>query len=161
MPRNVREWRHNCQVCEDDHRIRDLHIERHAFSSANACRAARAAVIQRQRHGGSLTTRAVLAYVADKPAALREFRRILKPGGRISIAEPILQGDALWKQSPRARAPTIPNATYSILSVPAASPRSTSPQAVTTTRIAYLNAVKPVTPHSNGVVDSAILAMAR
>jgi ubiquinone/menaquinone biosynthesis C-methylase UbiE len=60
-----------------------------------------------------ITTRAVLAYVADKPAALREFR----------IVE--------------------------------------SPQAVTTTRIAYLNAVKPVTPHSNGVVDSAILAMDR
>jgi ubiquinone/menaquinone biosynthesis C-methylase UbiE len=43
-----------------------------------------------------LTTRAVLAYVPDKPAALREFFRILKPGGRISIAEPILQDDALY-----------------------------------------------------------------
>jgi len=41
-----------------------------------------------------VTSRAVLAYVADKSAALREFRRILKPGGRISIAEPILQDDA-------------------------------------------------------------------
>jgi arsenite methyltransferase len=42
-----------------------------------------------------VTTRAVLAYVADKAAALREFHRILKPGGRISIAEPILRDEAL------------------------------------------------------------------
>jgi arsenite methyltransferase len=41
-----------------------------------------------------VTTRAVLAYVADKSAALREFHRVLKPGGRISISEPILQDDA-------------------------------------------------------------------
>ena len=41
-----------------------------------------------------VTTRAVLAYVADKSAALREFLRILKPGGRISLAEPIFQDDA-------------------------------------------------------------------
>jgi arsenite methyltransferase len=42
-----------------------------------------------------VTTRAVLAYVSDKSAALREFHRVLKPGGRISIAEPILQDEAL------------------------------------------------------------------
>jgi arsenite methyltransferase len=41
-----------------------------------------------------VATRAVLAYVADKPAALAEFHRILKPGGCLSIAEPILQDDA-------------------------------------------------------------------
>jgi ubiquinone/menaquinone biosynthesis C-methylase UbiE len=41
-----------------------------------------------------VTTRAALAYVADKSAALREFHRVLKPGGRISIAEPIFQDDA-------------------------------------------------------------------
>jgi arsenite methyltransferase len=41
-----------------------------------------------------VTTRAVLAYVADKSAALREFRRVLKPGGRISLAEPVLQDEA-------------------------------------------------------------------
>jgi arsenite methyltransferase len=42
----------------------------------------------------AVTTRAVLAYVADKAGALREFSRVLKPGGRISIAEPIFQDDA-------------------------------------------------------------------
>ncbi len=41
-----------------------------------------------------VTTRAVLAYVADKGRALREFLRVLKPGGRISLAEPIFQDDA-------------------------------------------------------------------
>jgi arsenite methyltransferase len=38
--------------------------------------------------------RAVLAYVADKKAALSEFYRILKPGGRLSLSEPVLQDDA-------------------------------------------------------------------
>ena len=42
-----------------------------------------------------VVTRSVLAYVLDKPAALREFHRILKPGGRISLAEPVFQDDAL------------------------------------------------------------------
>jgi ubiquinone/menaquinone biosynthesis C-methylase UbiE len=42
-----------------------------------------------------VTTRAVLAYVADKRAALAEFHRILKPGGRISLAEPVFQDDAI------------------------------------------------------------------
>ena len=43
----------------------------------------------------AVTTRAVLAYVADKPAALAEFHRILKPGGRMSIGEPVFQDDAI------------------------------------------------------------------
>jgi SAM-dependent methyltransferase len=42
----------------------------------------------------AVTTRAVLAYVPNKMAALHEFLRVLKPGGRLSIAEPILQDDA-------------------------------------------------------------------
>src|SRR5262245_488641 len=36
-----------------------------------------------------LTTRSVLIYVKEKAAALREFSRVLRPGGRISLAEPI------------------------------------------------------------------------
>ena len=36
-----------------------------------------------------VTTRSVLIYVEDKAAALREFHRVLRPGGRISIFEPI------------------------------------------------------------------------
>lgn len=36
-----------------------------------------------------VTTRSVLIYVADKPAAFEEFARVLRPGGRISLFEPI------------------------------------------------------------------------
>jgi arsenite methyltransferase len=42
--------------------------------------------------GGSVdvvTTRSVLIYVKDKAGALREFYRVLRPGGRISLFEPI------------------------------------------------------------------------
>ena len=49
-----------------------------------------------------VTTRAVLAYVSDKQAALREFHRILKPGGHISLAEPILRDEALAVSDLRA-----------------------------------------------------------
>ncbi len=37
----------------------------------------------------AVTTRSVLIYVADKAAAFAEFRRVLRPGGRISLFEPI------------------------------------------------------------------------
>jgi arsenite methyltransferase len=36
-----------------------------------------------------VTTRSVLIYVADKDSAFRAFHRVLRPGGRISIFEPI------------------------------------------------------------------------
>jgi len=36
-----------------------------------------------------VTTRSVLIYVSDKPAAFREFAGVLRPGGRIAIFEPI------------------------------------------------------------------------
>jgi ubiquinone/menaquinone biosynthesis C-methylase UbiE len=41
------------------------------------------------------TARSVLAYVSDKPAAFRECYRVLRSGGRISIAEPIMRDQAL------------------------------------------------------------------
>ncbi len=37
----------------------------------------------------AVTTRSVLIFVADKQKAFTEFHRILKPGGRVSIFEPI------------------------------------------------------------------------
>ena len=37
----------------------------------------------------AVTTRSVLIYVKDKAAALREFYRVVKPGGRVSLFEPI------------------------------------------------------------------------
>jgi arsenite methyltransferase len=42
----------------------------------------------------SSTTRAALAYVADKSAALGEFHRILKPAGIYSAAEPVFRDAA-------------------------------------------------------------------
>ena len=39
-----------------------------------------------------VTSRAVLAYVEDKPSPIRSFLRVLKPGGRVSLGEPIQSG---------------------------------------------------------------------
>ncbi len=43
----------------------------------------------------AVVTRAVLAYVADRAAAARRFFEVLRPGGRVSIAEPINQDAAV------------------------------------------------------------------
>jgi arsenite methyltransferase len=51
----------------------------------------------------AIVTRASLAYVPDKNAAFREFQRVLKPGGRISIAEPIMQEEAFAARALKAR----------------------------------------------------------
>jgi ubiquinone/menaquinone biosynthesis C-methylase UbiE len=37
----------------------------------------------------AVTVRSVLIYVADKPACFAEFARVLRPGGRLSVFEPI------------------------------------------------------------------------
>lgn len=50
-----------------------------------------------------VATRASLAYVADKAAAFREIHRVLKAGGHLSIAEPILQDDAFYARALRNR----------------------------------------------------------
>ena len=41
----------------------------------------------------AVTTRSVLIYVADKASAFREFHRVLKPGGRVALFEPINRFD--------------------------------------------------------------------
>jgi arsenite methyltransferase len=43
-----------------------------------------------------VTTRSVLIYVKDKASAFREFFRVLRPGGRLSIFEPINRFDYPW-----------------------------------------------------------------
>lgn len=42
----------------------------------------------------AVTTRSVVCYLDDKMAALSEMFRVLKPGGRISLAEPIRRDEA-------------------------------------------------------------------
>jgi arsenite methyltransferase len=57
----------------------------------------------------SVATRAVLAYVQDKAAAFAEFHRVLKPGGRLSICEPILQDEAYEVRAYNQLVQTQPN----------------------------------------------------
>jgi arsenite methyltransferase len=50
-----------------------------------------------------ITSRSVLIYVADKPRAFAEFFRVLRPGGRISLFEPINRfgmGQPSWDAGP-------------------------------------------------------------
>lgn len=57
-------------------------------------------------HDGSVdavTTRSVLIYVTDKQQALAEFFRVLRPGGRLSLFEPINRFSAIctaWDAGP-------------------------------------------------------------
>jgi arsenite methyltransferase len=51
----------------------------------------------------AVTTRSVLIYVSDKPRAFAEFFRVLRPGGRISLFEPINRfgmGQPSWDAGP-------------------------------------------------------------
>jgi len=51
----------------------------------------------------AIVARASIAYVPDKRAAFGEFHRVLKAGGRLSIAEPILQDEAFAARALRTR----------------------------------------------------------
>lgn len=63
------------------------------FGVAHRCRFVRAAAEELAPIADAsvdvVTTRSVLIYVSDKPAAFRAFFRVLRPGGRISLYEPI------------------------------------------------------------------------
>jgi arsenite methyltransferase len=60
-----------------------------------------------------VTTRSVLIYVKEKAAAFSEFRRVLRPGGRISLFEPInvlmhgIEGRSLMGYDAGAIAPAL------------------------------------------------------
>jgi arsenite methyltransferase len=77
-----------------------------------------------------VTTRSVLIYVQDKAAAFAEFRRVLRPGGRISIFEPIntlMQecGDSLfygYDVSPVAEVAAKVNARFAAIQPPGRDP---------------------------------------
>ena len=47
-----------------------------------------------------VTTRSVLVYIKDKPSALSEFHRVLSPGGRLSICEPITSFNSIMRDRP-------------------------------------------------------------
>jgi arsenite methyltransferase len=83
-----------------------------------------------------LTTRSVLIYVADKAGAFREFHRVLRPGGRISLFEPINRyGLDAWR--------------FDMMPV---RPRVEAGHGVVREAVAYLAALKP-TPEATAASD--------
>ncbi len=60
-------------------------LDRVDFMLADACDL----TVVKSESVDAVTTRSVLIYVGEKRKALTEFFRVLRPGGRISLAEPI------------------------------------------------------------------------
>lgn len=54
-----------------------------------------------------VTTRSVLIYVKEKAESFREFFRVLRPGGRISLFEPINRAGRDYRDLMEARDPTL------------------------------------------------------
>jgi arsenite methyltransferase len=64
-------------------------------TTLNAAAADALALPLRDRCVDAVVTRSVLIYLVDKVRAAREFHRVLRPGGRVSIFEPI-NSQYLW-----------------------------------------------------------------
>ncbi|GAN80796.1 class I SAM-dependent methyltransferase [Acidocella aminolytica] len=78
-----------------------------------ACSAARLAVPSASQD--AITARSALAYEAHKPAAFAEMLRVLRPGGRFSIAEPLFREEALAAAAMRARLAVTPDPNLALL----------------------------------------------
>ncbi len=62
-----------------------------------------------------VTARSCLAYVADKPAAFAEIFRVLRPGGWLSVAEPLFRDEALGALAMRTALARAPDAHLAVL----------------------------------------------
>lgn len=66
----------------------------------------------------AVTTRSSFAYVRNKVSAMREFSRTLRPGGRLSMAEPVLRDDGIATIALRQKLDALPSdSTNRILSL--------------------------------------------
>jgi arsenite methyltransferase len=77
----------NLHVCRDGAAAAGV-VDRCTFLNADATELAGVA----DRSVDAVTTRSVLIYIADKAAAFRAFARVLRPGGRLSLFEPVSPG---------------------------------------------------------------------